>query len=289
MMTGGGGMFRGLTSLVIAIAVIGALAMFGFANFPESQANARAKDANTALETQQRQMELQYLAAEREAEAQLAIAEADAARQQAVAEAQAALNRVATETAATQAALQEEQRFQVQQHELQVWFAEKWAYTRLLLAMFAGVGLTITTSVVLIQLFSRLIAWLPVPTKQPATQAAVLASPQPRPGSPPTPSTPDPYADPAFRQWRIAQARRQEELTRQARQPTPLQPAPTNGHYPAPRPAVVAEKTITILNITDAMLPYPYPYTNGNGHATNGHATNGHSAAPYVNGGPYMN
>lgn len=118
MMTGGGGMFRGLTSLVIAIAVIGALAMFGFANFPESQANARAKDANTALETQQRQMELQYLAAEREAEAQLAIAEADAARQQAVAEAQAVLNRVAAETAATQAAFQEEQRFQVQQHEL---------------------------------------------------------------------------------------------------------------------------------------------------------------------------
>ena len=73
-----------------------------------------------------------------------------------------------------------------------------------------------------------------------------------------------------------------EELTRQARQPSPPQPAPVNGHYPAPRPAVVAEKTITVLNITDAMLPYPY--TNGNGHAPNGH-----SAAPHANGGPYMN
>ena len=286
------GLGKAIVWILVIGAILGALAVVGVTdsdlfNFKRGGAEAQRIEAETQIAIQAAEQEQRRQAAETDA----LIQETSARAQQTAALIAAETNNaLAQKEADRQAALfrqQEQLRIEQEQANIRLRFDEAWQMALLFLRLLAGTAIIVAGTTVTIKVTFKIVEQVPAtPTR--AKARAPLPSPEARRNQPCRPA-PDPYADPAFRQWRIAQARRQEELTRQARQPSPPQLAPVNGHYPAPRPAVVAEKTITILNITDAMLPYPYPYTNGNGHATNGHATNGHSAAPYVNGGPYMN
>ena len=184
----GSGMVKALLGIVILVAVLGALAVSGFVrgNTALDQAEAARIQAITNWETQMRQMELPYMQARLEEEAAITAAESEAA-----------VARIEAERKAYADQMAEEQRMLTESNNLRLIIRERWQMAGMSLAFLLGAALILAAGIALAKILLRLVER--VPAKQPLVQRVAF---QPL------------RDDPEYRQWRIAKARKQEELAR---------------------------------------------------------------------------
>lgn len=209
-------------ALVVLILVLMLFGVFTGAVLADAEIlkpyTGRRMDAETKQLTKQRDIEL-------EAQAKIAAAQADAEAEIALAKSEEEVRLVRAETEAEIAQIQEELRVQIERNNQQLAIEAQWANTQMNVVRYLALGLSLALSVGVAYVLCRLAHLIPVRAPTPAT--AAVSQPL---------APPEPWYDPAYRAWRIAQARSRELKDRQQqsarRTETPERVISGNGHHP---------------------------------------------------------
>ncbi len=197
----GGGFGKAVFGIVIFVALLGALSAIGFAhgNTAQDRAVADQIQANTAWETQTRQMGLPYMQAQLEQEAAIAAAQSSAELARLEAEKQAYLHRMT-----------EEERMLVESNNLLLVSKGRWQTVGMGLTALSGIAIIL----VLVTTMSRIV--LGLVDRHMLKQSSI-----------PSINLNSLWDKPEYRKQMIALAREQEHLSRQGNQ----QPSNSRIHH----------------------------------------------------------